>query len=87
MFTMKSHYTMKLPQWAKDLKQMRWLEVSVGIEREVARVLCSACNGKKVISCACSDCRGRGKAVDQKETKKQGVPVMADCKRCGWSRI
>lgn len=51
--------------------------------KEVARVLCSACNGKGVASCACSDCRGRGKAVDQKETKKQGVPVLADCKRCG----
>lgn len=51
--------------------------------REVARVLCHQCQGKKVISCACSDCRGRGKAVDQKETKNRGVPVMADCKRCG----
>lgn len=51
--------------------------------RDVARVLCHQCQGKKVISCACSDCRGRGKAVDQKETKNRGVPVMADCKRCG----
>lgn len=46
-------------------------------------MLCSNCKGKKVVSCACNDCRGRGKAVDQKETKKQGVPVMTDCKRCG----
>ncbi|MCL7653727.1 antitermination protein, partial [Klebsiella pneumoniae] len=35
------------------------------------------------VSCACNDCRGRGKAVDKKETKKQGVPVMTDCKRGG----
>lgn len=51
--------------------------------REVARVLCHQCQGKKVISCACSDCRGRGKAVNQDLTEKQGVPVLADCKRCG----
>lgn len=51
--------------------------------REVARVLCHQCQGKKAISCACSDCRGRGKAVNQKETKQQGVPVFSACKRCG----
>lgn len=51
--------------------------------KEVARVLCSACNGKGVVSCACSDCHGRGKAVNQDLTEKQGVPVLADCKRCG----
>ena len=74
---------MKLPQWAKDLKQSPSdFEVKRQV-KEVARVLCTACKGKKVVSCACSDCRGRGKAVDQKETKRQGVPVMADCKRCG----
>ena len=83
VFTMKSYYTMKLPQWAKDLKQSPSdFEVKRQV-KEVARVLCTACKGKKVVSCACSDCRGRGKAVDQKETKRQGVPVMADCKRCG----
>jgi hypothetical protein len=31
---------------------------------------------------ACN-CHGRGKAVNQDETEKQGVPVLADCKRCG----
>jgi len=58
--------------------------------KEVARVLCSTCKGKKVVSCACNDCRGRGKAVDQEETKKQGVPVFTNCKRCsgrGYERI
>jgi len=51
--------------------------------KEVARVLCVTCQGKKVVSCACNDCRGRGTAVNQKETKKQGVPVFGTCKRCG----
>lgn len=90
VFTMKSHYTMRLPQWAKDLKQSPSdFEVKRQV-KEVARVLCSACNGKKVVSCACNDCRGRGTAVNQKETKKQGVPVFGACKRCsgrGYERI
>ncbi len=58
--------------------------------KEVARVLCTVCKGKKVISCACNDCRGRGTAVNQKETKRQGVPVFGTCKRCsgrGYERI
>jgi len=90
VFTMKSHYTMKLPQWAKDLKQSPSdFEVKRQV-KEGARVICSACNGKKVISCACGDCRGRGKAVNKALTDKQGVPVLADCKRCsgrGYERI
>lgn len=90
VFTMKSHYTMKLPQFAKDLKQSPGdFEVKRQV-KEVARVLCSACNGKKVVSCACIDCRGRGKSVNKDLTGKQGVPVMADCKRCsgrGYERI
>ncbi|POZ15027.1 antitermination protein [Lelliottia aquatilis] len=90
VFTMKSHYTMKLPQFAKDLKQSPGdFEVKRQV-KEVARVLCSICNGKKVVSCACGDCRGRGKAVNKELTYKQGVPVLADCKRCsgrGYERI
>ena len=57
---------------------------------EVARVLCPQCKGKKVVSCACKDCHGRGKAVNQALTERQGVPVLADCKRCrgrGYERI
>ncbi len=90
VFTMKSHYTMRLPQWAKDLKQSPSdFEVKRQV-REVARVLCPTCKGKKVVSCACNDCRGRGKAVNQELTEDQGVPVLADCKRCsgrGYERI
>lgn len=51
--------------------------------QETVKVLCKKCNGAGQVSAACSDCRGRGKAVNQELTEKQGVPVLADCKRCG----
>ncbi|QFH49740.1 antitermination protein [Leclercia adecarboxylata] len=51
--------------------------------KESARVLCKKCNGTGQVSAACSDCRGRGKAVSKELTYQQGVPVLADCKRCG----
>lgn len=51
--------------------------------QETVKVLCKKCDGAGQVSAACSDCRGRGKAVNQKLTEKQGVPVLADCKRCG----
>lgn len=57
--------------------------------RETARVLCSACNGKGVISNACR-CHGKGKVLDKKETEMQGVPVMKVCERCtgrGYARL
>ncbi|MGQ9451784.1 antitermination protein Q [Leclercia sp. TB492] len=51
--------------------------------KESARVLCKKCDGTGLVSAACSDCRGRGKAVSKELTDQQGVPVLADCKRCG----
>ncbi|ASJ99418.1 antitermination protein [Citrobacter freundii] len=51
--------------------------------QETVKVLCKKCNGAGQVSAACSDCRGRGKAVNQDLTEKQGVPVLTDCKRCG----
>ncbi|MEG0867712.1 MAG: antitermination protein, partial [Hafnia sp.] len=51
--------------------------------KESVKVLCKKCNGSGVVSASCSDCHGRGKAVNQALTEKQGVPVLADCKRCG----
>lgn len=51
--------------------------------KESARVLCKKCNGTGQVSAACSDCRGRGKAVSKELTNQRGVPVLADCKRCG----
>lgn len=58
--------------------------------REQVRVRCKACAGKGVVSSACRDCNGRGRAVMRKESERQGVPVMGDCKRCcgrGYERI
>uniref|UniRef100_UPI0030D11B31 antitermination protein Q n=1 Tax=Pantoea sp. Nvir TaxID=2576760 RepID=UPI0030D11B31 len=43
---------------------------------------CKNCAGKGVVSSACRDCNGRGHAVMRKESERQGVPVMGDCKRC-----
>lgn len=67
------------------------LPCNVAIERhEVVRALCKECNGKGTLSTACSDCRGRGEAVDREETKRQGVPVKCKCRRCnsrGFERI
>lgn len=58
--------------------------------REFVRVLCKNCHGKGVVSAACRDCKGRGRAVDRKQTAAQGVTVMGDCKRCngrGYERL
>lgn len=58
--------------------------------RDVQRVLCHKCKGKGVVSTACNDCKGRGKSMDEKLTKEQGVPVIGNCKRCngrGYERI
>ena len=51
--------------------------------REQVQVRCKACGGKGVLSFACRDCNGRGRAVMRKESERQGVPVMGDCKQCG----
>ncbi|WP_276724175.1 antitermination protein [Pantoea septica] len=58
--------------------------------KETVRVLCKQCGGKGVVSSACRDCNGRGRAVMRKESERQGVPVMGDCKQCsgrGFERI
>ena len=51
--------------------------------KETVRLLCKPCKGKGLVSTACRDCNGRGRAVMKAETETQGVPVMGDCKRCG----
>lgn len=96
VFSMKTHTPAKEKAFVK-------MSIRMGVEnikpsayevnrqvREVARVLCQQCKGKRVVSCACNDCRGRGKALNEKMTKEQGVPVIGDCKRCsgrGYERI
>lgn len=96
VFSMKTHTPAKEKKFVK-------MSLHMGVQgfqpsdyelrrqvREVTSVLCHQCKGKKVISCACNDCHGRGKAVNQELTEKQCVPVLSDCKRCsgrGYERI
>lgn len=77
----KSHYTMRIPQWAKELGQSpsdfeKFREV-----KNVEQVLCSKCHGTGKISKRCQ-CGGTGKTLDRKATEFQGVPVYKECKRC-----
>ncbi|WP_277971773.1 antitermination protein [Pantoea agglomerans] len=83
VFTMKSHYTMRLPQWAKDLGQSPGdFEIKRQV-KEIARLRCKSCKGKGVVSAACNDCKGRAQAVNKEKSEIQGVPVLDDCQRCG----
>lgn len=50
---------------------------------ETVKVLCQKCKGSGFLSAACNDCRGRGRAINKELTKKQGVPVIDNCQRCG----
>ena len=83
-----------------DGKPPKWVKVTKGISpsdweeirsvREHVRVLCQKCQGKGTVSTACNDCHGRGQAVNKAETERQGIPVIASCKRCsgrGYERI
>jgi len=84
----KSHYTMKLPEFAKKLGQSpsdfeRFRQVD-----DVNQCLCPKCSGKGKISKRCQ-CGGTGKTMDRKATEFQGVPVYKECARCegrGYSR-
>ncbi|MCV2531979.1 antitermination protein [Enterobacter wuhouensis] len=96
VFSMKSHTPDKEKKFVKmslhmGVEDIRPSEYEVRRQvREIARVLCPQCKGKKVVSCACRDCHGRGKAINRALTEKQGVPVLAHCKRCsgrGYERI
>lgn len=85
VFTMKA--AMGQMTRSSEVKLMRFDKPMPGNDlrpvKEVVRVMCHKCKGKKVLSTACRDCKGRGKAINEKETKKQGVPVVGDCKQCG----
>ncbi|WP_272691137.1 antitermination protein Q [Providencia sp. PROV132] len=59
------------------------------IENEKVEELCISCNGKGQIAHRCR-CKGRGKVLDDIQTKLQGVPVFKDCPRCagkGFNRV
>ncbi|EOD4813853.1 antitermination protein Q [Serratia sp. IR-2025] len=79
----KSHYTMHLPDWAKELGQSPSDFDVQRVVDENHQELCQKCNGKGFVSTACCKCSGRGEAVDRKETERQGVPVKRSCKQCG----
>ncbi len=52
--------------------------------------LCTKCNGKGVISCACNDCKGRGDVIDRELMESTGRIIKSHCKRCngrGYERI
>lgn len=96
VFSTKSHMPMRSREFVKASCRMGvdgFVPSAYEAHREVreqVRVLCKECNGKGTLSTACSDCRGRGEAVDREETKRQGVPVRCKCKRCnsrGFERI
>lgn len=85
VFTMKSRFGTQRPVAVADINRLdEALPNNVSYQvRETERVLCKQCRGKGVVSTACRDCNGRGRAVLRKETQQQGVPVMGDCKQCG----
>jgi hypothetical protein len=87
----KSHYTMRLPEWARvEMKQSPSDFDSVREVDDVSHKLCDKCNGKGVVRTSCCKCNGRGQAVDRKASEEQGVPVKRDCKQClgrGYERL
>ncbi|AJJ62162.1 antitermination protein [Yersinia aldovae] len=89
VFTMKSHYTMQLPQFAKDFGQSPSdFEVKRKVE-ETVRLLCKPCNGKGAVSNSCR-CNGKGTVVDKEKSEQQGIPVYKTCGKCsgrGYSRL
>jgi len=92
VFTMKSRFGTQRPGAVTEIKRLdKTLPENTSYQvRDTERVLCPECKGKGIISSACRDCNGRGRAVMRKETELQGVPVMGDCKRCcgrGYERI
>ena len=91
VFTNKVKYPDgKPPKWARITKGVfpsYWEEVKA--VREVVKVLCPTCKGKKVISNACR-CNGRGKVLDKALTDKTGIPTMKECGKCsgrGYARL
>lgn len=58
--------------------------------REVVKVLCPSCKGKRVLSNSCR-CHGKGRVIDKDKTAKfGGVPVWKPCERCqerGYARL
>ncbi|WP_312055834.1 antitermination protein [Pantoea brenneri] len=92
VFTMKSRFGTQRPGVVTEIKRLdESLPENTSYRvRDVERVVCHECKGKCVVSSACRDCKGRGRAVMKAETERQGVPVVGDCSRCcgrGFERI
>jgi len=92
VFTTKSRFGTQRPGAVTEIKRLNEsLPENTSYQvRDVDRVLCPECKGKCVVSSACRDCKGRGRAVMKAETERQGVPVLGDCRRCcgrGFERI
>lgn len=92
IFTMKSRFGTQRPGAVTEIKRLaESLPENTAYQvRDVERVLCPECKGKCVVSSACRDCKGRGKAMMEAESKRQCLPVIGDCKRCsgrGFERI
>lgn len=72
VFTLKSCFGTERPGTVTEIKRLdESLPENVSYQkRDTERVLCPECKGKCVVSSACRDCKGRGRAV------------MGNCKRC-----
>lgn len=63
--------------------------IDPNIREELVGELCQDCNGKGQLTNRCR-CKGRGKVLDEAQTKLQGVPVFKLCDRCagrGYKRV
>lgn len=63
--------------------------IDPNIREELVGELCVSCNGKGQITHRCR-CKGRGKVLDEAQTKLQGATVFKDCPRCegrGFKRV
>lgn len=63
--------------------------IDPNIRGELVGELCVSCNGKGQITHRCR-CKGRGKVLDETQTKLQGATVFKDCPRCegrGFKRV
>jgi hypothetical protein len=90
-FTMKA--AMGQMTRSADVQLMRFASPMPGNDlkpkREVVRVLCKPCGGKKVVSNACR-CHGKGFVLDKVQTELQGIPVNKECPKCsgrGYARL
>lgn len=57
---------------------------------QIVEEICSRCSGFGVVSTACAKCRGRGLALNRKESEYRGIPVKSLCSQCsgrGYERL